>query len=170
MRTISAKRVETLSLLRNLGQIPPPKSFHLTLSPQTMLFSYRQLFLFQLPTLKGECWERGGSASKKCNVKVIFSLLLSSQFSVSTTFVAYWSLGNEPGPHLWEASPLNTATSLLPKSPKNITLLTSTLLPALHTQQLHSDKINFILNNNVSASAFTAVTYDTVASNRCVFE
>ena len=68
----SAKRVETLFLLRNLGQIPPLKSFQLPPPRQTMLFSYRQLLFFLLPTLKGGGRGRGGSASGKCNIKVIF--------------------------------------------------------------------------------------------------
>ena len=64
------------------------------LPPQTMLFSYHQLFLFPLPTLKGGGGRRGGGARGKCNVKVIFPQLLSSQLSVSTMFVAYCSYDN----------------------------------------------------------------------------
>ena len=68
--TIRANRVETLSLLSNLGQTPPP---------QTMFFSYRQLFLFPLPTLKGRSGGRGRSASGKCNVKVILIVVFPVQ-------------------------------------------------------------------------------------------
>ena len=50
---------------------PPPPP------PKTLLFSYRQLFLFPLPTLKGQRGEvgeegGGGSASGKCKVEAIF--------------------------------------------------------------------------------------------------
>ena len=69
--TISAKSVETLSLLRNLGQSPPRKSFPLTLSPPNNVVFFSPTLPLSVTNIEGGRWGRGGSMSGKCNVKAI---------------------------------------------------------------------------------------------------
>ena len=97
--TISAKSVETLSLLRNLGQIPPPKSVFPSqpLPPKKCCFLIANSSFFRYQHWRGEAGEEERvqvetSYLRYCNVKVIFPSFFSSQFSVSNTFVAYRGL------------------------------------------------------------------------------